>query len=143
MSWPKPRRGSANAGERRERPVVDLPRVRLADHVVRAGESEALGEALVEAIHLRPVPVEQFEERRFRPCRPPRAPEAEFRPHRFDLLEVEEEVLKPEAGPLPDRHGLGRLQVRVAERGLGGLLTGECREVFDRPQQRSRTMSSP
>ena len=132
---PEARRRSADAGERRERPVVDLPRVRLADHIVRAGEAEARREPLVEPVHLPAAPVEQFEERRLRPRRSPGSPEAEFRPHGFDLLEVEEEILEPEAGALPDRHGLGRLEVRVAERGLGGLLAREGREILDRAQQ--------
>ena len=125
----------ADSREHGEHPVVDLPGVRLPDDVIGAREPEARREPLVEPVDLAAVPLEQFEEGRLGPRRPPRASEAEFRPHCLHLLEIEEQILEPQAGALPDRHGLGRLQVRVAERGHAGLRAGEGGQVIDRAQQ--------
>src|SRR6185436_14139112 len=77
------------------------------------------------------VPREEGEEARLGAGRPLDPAAAQGRQAVADLVEVEEEVLQPEAGPFADGGQLGRLEVGVGEgrdvlgaAGEGGQLAG-------------------
>ena len=62
----------------------------------------------------------------------------------LDLGEVEDEVLRPEAGALADRRQLRRLEVGVGETGQGPVPPGESRQADERggdPAPRSSSAS--
>ena len=118
-------RALRDGGERRKDAAVELARIRLPAHGVAAVKAERGGEAAVHLIHLSPVAPEQLEKARLRAGRPPAAEEAEGREHRVDLLQVEQQVLHPQARPLAHRDRLGRLVMRIAERGQRAVAPGE------------------
>src|SRR5690606_218856 len=87
-------------------------------------------------VDLRAVAVEELDEARLRAGRAAHAPEAQGREPVLDLLDVEHEVLQPQAGTLADRGRLRRLEVRVAERRQVAVLArkvGERRNRCDQP----------
>ena len=113
--------------ERTENPLVDLAGVDLSDDVVDARETEHLGQLPVELVH--PLAVAQeLLERRLRAGRAPCPSQSQVVQGRIDLIEVEEEVLQPQARPLAHRGGLRGLEVRVAERREIAVLAGELRQ---------------
>src|SRR5690606_41027640 len=120
----------------REEGVVALARVRLTRDTVQALEAQLRRNATIQLVDLRAVPVEELDEARLRAGRAAHAPEAQGREPVLDLLDVEHEVLQPQAGTLADRGRLRRLEVRVAERRQVAVLArkvGERRNRCDQP----------
>ncbi len=66
------------------------------------------------------VAVEKIEERRLGPRRPLDAASPQTPGLETEAFEIQNEILQPQTGPLPDRRRLGRLEVGVAQGRLRG-----------------------
>ena len=109
----------AQAGQRVEHLAIDLARVGLAGDRVDVVEAHLAGDQPVELADLVVVAAEQGEEAGLRAGRALGAAEAQGRQAVLDLVQVEQEIVAPQAGPLADGGQLGRLEVREAQRRPG------------------------
>ena len=112
---------------------IHLSRIGLSGDVERMLEAEALGDQLVELLHLGMVAVKKRQESDA--C----VPVVPFTPRNlsvcdavFDLLQIDRQVLRPERGALADGRELGGLKMRVTERRQGLPLYGKIRQRVDR-----------
>mmetsp|Transcript_44083 Transcript_44083/g.134213 ORF Transcript_44083/g.134213 Transcript_44083/m.134213 type:complete len:394 (+) Transcript_44083:457-1638(+) len=121
-----------NAREDAEYIEVDLAGVRLSRDGDGPLEPHELADALVQHLHLLVIAVEQFQEGRLRPRRSLHAAHGEVVDLPRDPLQVEEQILHPQRGALPDRRQLRRLVVRESERGKVPVLHGELLQDADR-----------
>ena len=115
-------------GEARERlddPIVLLARVGLARDDLAAFEPGAARDRAVELLDLRRIAVEEEKKGRLRAGRALRSQETQLFPAAPDLLEVRQEVERPERDPLADRRGLRGLVVGVGERRGRAVLARE------------------
>ncbi len=107
---------------------VHLPGVGLPRDRERRRRAQLLGNAPLELVDLGAVAVGQREERGLGPGRPLDPAQAEAGEAEGDLVEVEEEVLDPEAGALPHGRRLRGLEVGPGEGGEIGVPLGELRQ---------------
>ena len=87
--------------------------------------------SLIELLAFRVIAVEEREERGLRAGGAFDAAEAQGGDAVLDLLQIEDEILRPEACPLADGGELGGLEVRVAEGGQVFPLDGEGGQGVD------------
>ena len=113
-----------DAGKSRDHLRIDLARIGLARHLVGTVKAELHRHELVEPADLRVVAGEELEEARLRAGRPLHTPGPQQLATMGDLLEIEEQVVDPEADPLADRGGLRRLEMRAAK--ADEILRLEC-----------------
>jgi len=117
---------------------VDLAGVGLGGDVVAALEAALGAQLFVELVDLAGVVLEKRKERGLRAGRALGAAELEARADILDVLEVEDEVLKPLGGAATECDGLRSLVVPVAfmseleNRPWGGAATGEVTHVKPR-----------
>src|SRR5262249_49751765 len=110
-------RGLGQAGKRVDDTVVLFARVGLSRDQLAPGKPCSLGESAVEILDFSRVAVEKKQERRLRAGGSLGAEKAQIRPRGLHLLQVQKEIARPERRPFSDRRRLGRLEVRVGERG--------------------------
>ena len=127
-----------DAGEGGEHLAVELAGVGLAGDRHRAGEPEPGGDPGVELADLGMVAGEQGEEARLRAGGPLDSAAAQRRQPVVDLGQVEDEVVRPQAGALADGRQLRRLEVGVGETGQGAVARGEGGEAGDRRRDPAR-----
>src|SRR5438105_3239830 len=81
------------------------------------------------------VAAEEREEARLGAGGPLDSPKPEGLKTVLDLVQVEDEVVTPEAGPFPHSHELGRLKVRETQRRQIAPLVGEAPQSVDDADQ--------
>ena len=101
---------------------VDLARIGLAGDGVAGVEAHLLGDELVEPSDLGVIAVKEFEEAGLRAGRAFDAAGLERGDAVLELVQIQHQVVGPQAGPLADGRRLGRLQVREAEAGQVAVL---------------------
>src|SRR5207244_4734712 len=109
----------------------DLAGIGLSGHGVDRLEAHLAGDQAVQLADLGVVAGEQGQEARLRAGRALDPAKTQVLQPRLDFVEVEDEVVTPQAGAFSDGRELGRLEVRVAERRFRPPGFGEAGQGVD------------
>ena len=126
-----------DAGQHLQHLKVHLARIGLAADGVRAGKAHLFADLLLERDDLLLVAVKQGEEARARAGRALAAEELEIAELKLQLLEIHQQILRPERGALADGRRLRGLKMRVGERRLCLVRLGKVRERLDDVHQQA------
>ncbi len=120
-----------NARQGGERLGVDLARIRLSGDDVIGVEAHLFGDTAFQFAHLVVIAGKQFKEAGLRAGGALHAAEPQRRQTVLYLVEIERQVVGPEARALSNRRGLRRLQMRESQAGQVAILLGKNREPVD------------
>ena len=127
--------GLGDAGQGGQHIGVHLPGVGLAadgDHAVKA---HLLGDLPLQLLHLLVVALEQLQERRLGSGGALGAQQLQGGDAILHLVQVHEQLVHPQGGPLAHGDQLGSLEVGKAQGGHGLILPGELGQAVDNPHQ--------
>ena len=125
----------SHGAETVQHPAVHLPGIGLAADGEALRKAEFSGNAAVHLVDLLLVAVKQLHKAGLGAGGAPAAQEFHSRQQVIQLLQIGQEVLHPQRGPLAHRDGLGGLIVGVAQRGDGGILLSKGRQIGQHRQQ--------
>ncbi len=127
----------SHGAEAVQNPAVHLPGVGLAANREGLFKAELPGDPPVHLVDFGPVSLKEVQEAGLRAGGPSASQEFQVLQHKVQLLQVRQEILHPEGGPLAHRDQLGGLIVGVAQGRGVRVLPGELREV---PQQGQKAL---
>ena len=127
--------GLGDAGQGGQHIGIHLPGIGLAadgDHAVKA---HLLGDLPLQLLHLLVVALEQLQERRLGSGGALGAQQLQGGDAILHLVQVHEQLVHPQGGPLAHGDQLGSLEVGKAQGGHGLILPGELGQAVDNPHQ--------
>ena len=134
---------SHRPGQRREHLAIDFPRIGLTRHGIDRVEPHLAGDELIEAADLVVIAVKQGEEAGLRAGGPLGAAEAQRGQAVLQFVQVQDEIVAPEAGAFADGGQLGRLEVREAERLQVAVACGKAGQGVDDADQAVAQQTQP
>ena len=130
-------------GQAVQDPGVHLPGIGLAADGEAGVKAELGGNAAVHLVDLCLVPVKQVHEAGLGAGGAPAAQKTQAAQDKIQLLQVRQQVLEPQGGPLAHGHRLGGLIVGIAQGGGGGVFFRKGGEVLHHRQQLAPQIHQP
>ena len=127
--------GLGDAGQDGQDAVVHLPGVGLAAHRHHAVKAHLRGDFPLQLLHLLVVAVKQLQEGGLGAGGPLGAQQLQGGDAVLHLLQVQQQVVHPQGGPLAHGDQLGGLEVGEAQGGQGLVLPGELGQGVDNLHQ--------